>query len=155
MALGVWAYKIERRIVHFDSRLSTRNPYAKDALIFLTVFLIKRIQKMTFLIMINKDWIGGLNFTIYELEALEVIATCIICVLFLDFNDLLYNKTFKELLISLDLAFLTLLASWALSVHLTGKNLPYFNYLTLFTTIVILQLVVLFRKEEFKELYEI
>lgn len=29
LAMAVWAYKIERRIIHFDSRLHFRYPFAK------------------------------------------------------------------------------------------------------------------------------
>jgi hypothetical protein len=67
----------------------------KDALIFLSAFLIKKLQKMTWNVSVFGEWTGGLNFTIFEIQALQIMVMCLSLILLLDFIDFLYNRTFK------------------------------------------------------------
>ena len=48
LMIAVWAYKIERRIRHFDSRLHCRYPLLKDFTVYFMAMLMRRVQKMTF-----------------------------------------------------------------------------------------------------------
>jgi hypothetical protein len=50
---------------------------------------------MTWNVFVFGEWTGGLNFTIFEIQALQIIAVCLSLILLLDFSDLLYNRTFK------------------------------------------------------------
>lgn len=55
LMIAVWAYKIERRIRHFDSRLHCRYPFLKECTVYCMAMLMRRVQKMTFSVVLMDE----------------------------------------------------------------------------------------------------
>jgi hypothetical protein len=78
---------------------------------------------------------------------------CLVLIVLIDFLDILYRKDLKRLILGLDFAFLALIASWIVCIKVADQKVVYSNYIMLFVSLVVMQLTVVFNKDDFRILY--
>jgi hypothetical protein len=150
--IAVWAYKIERRITHFDSRLHCRFPFIKEITVYFMALIIRRVQKMAFsTVLINESSMldTSVRMTLFELQAFIVIALGLGMIILADLSDFLYNSRFKRILLSMDGSLVILLSSWLVLHVILGQIFSFYHYLTLMVIMIFLTILGLIRKQSY------